>query len=60
MYSGDLSNERLNNRNIWIVDLYKFGIQIIRYSDARGSYKLPGKKIVDKLSSIQITIGITD
>ena len=35
VYSGDLNNEHLNNGNIWIVDFYKSGFQIIRYSDAR-------------------------
>ena len=34
-YSGDLKNEDLNNKNIWIADLKMSSIQIIRYSDAQ-------------------------
>ena len=41
-------------RNICIADFFKSGIKM------PGTYYLPGKKIVDKLSAIQITIRITD
>ena len=47
-YSGYLNNEHLNSR---LIEVW--------YSDA-GSYYLPGKKIVDKLSAIQSTIRKTD
>ena len=52
-YSGDLDNKHLNHGNIWIVDFYKSGIQIISYSDAR-FLLLDGQENVDKLSGIQI------
>ena len=34
IYSWELKNKHLKNRNIWIADFYKSGVQSIRYSDA--------------------------
>ena len=54
-YSGDLNNHHLGNPNIWRADLK------VQYSD-HTIFQCPyleGKNIVDKLSTIQITIWIT-
>ena len=59
MQWGFKLRKRLNSEHLEVqYSDHPYSIQIIHYSDTR--FLLLGKKIVDKLSGIQITIRITD